>query len=125
MSEKRSDPEARSSRSDCAKDASRPPANLSRGSSAHESVSTPYLTTFEAAQYLRLSERKLRGLVAERRVPFTRVPSGGRGGRGKLLFDRRELDLCVRRGFPKTRPASRRPRRMKRSPVARPHEGNS
>ena len=80
-------------------------------------IETPYLSTSEAAEYLRMSERKLRTLIAERRVPFTRIPSAGRGGRGKLLFDRRELDTGVRRGFPKTRPTSRGRQTRRRTPV--------
>jgi excisionase family DNA binding protein len=43
------------------------------------------LTLREAADHLRLSERKLYALVAERRLPFVRVD-------GRLLFPRRLLD---------------------------------
>jgi putative molybdopterin biosynthesis protein len=43
------------------------------------------LTLREAADHLRLSERKLYGLVAERRLPFVRID-------GRLLFPRRLLD---------------------------------
>jgi excisionase family DNA binding protein len=43
------------------------------------------LTTAEAAEYLRLKERKLYELVAERQVPCTKVT-------GKWLFSRADLD---------------------------------
>ena len=43
------------------------------------------LTLREAADHLRLSERKLYALVAERRLPFVRID-------GRLLFPRRLLD---------------------------------
>jgi excisionase family DNA binding protein len=43
------------------------------------------LTVAEAARYLRLSERKLYGLVQERRIPHLRID-------GRLLFPRRLLD---------------------------------
>jgi excisionase family DNA binding protein len=48
-------------------------------------VTAEILTLREAADYLRLSERKLYALVGERRLPFVRVD-------GRLLFPRRLLD---------------------------------
>nr|WP_163503001.1 helix-turn-helix transcriptional regulator [Halomonas socia] len=47
-----------------------------------------YLTTREAADYLRLKERKLYDLVRQKLVPCTRVT-------GKLLFPRQALDLWL------------------------------
>ena len=44
-----------------------------------------YLTTAEAADYLRLSERKLYELVAEGRIPCTKAT-------GKWLFPKAALD---------------------------------
>jgi putative molybdopterin biosynthesis protein len=46
------------------------------------------LTVAEAAAYLRLSERKLYGLVQERRVPVARID-------GRLLLPRRLLDAWL------------------------------
>jgi len=46
------------------------------------------LTTDEAAEYLRLSERKLYELVAERAVPCSKVT-------GRWLFPRAALDRWV------------------------------
>jgi excisionase family DNA binding protein len=54
------------------------------------------LTTAEAADYLRLGERKLYELVAENRIPCSKVT-------GKWLFPRHELDRWVNSGL--TRPA--------------------
>ena len=50
------------------------------------------LTTNEAAEYLRLGERKLYELVAEGAIPCTKVS-------GKWLFPRDELDLWVLSGL--------------------------
>jgi putative molybdopterin biosynthesis protein len=47
-----------------------------------------YLTTAEAADYLRLKQRKLYDLVAQGVIPCTRVT-------GKLLFPRQSLDLWL------------------------------
>ena len=54
------------------------------------------LTTAEAAEYLRLGERKLYELVAEERIPCSKVT-------GKWLFPRHELDRWVLSGL--ARPA--------------------
>ena len=54
------------------------------------------LTTPEAADYLRLGERKLYELVAEERIPCSKVT-------GKWLFPRHELDRWVMSGL--ARPA--------------------
>jgi putative molybdopterin biosynthesis protein len=54
------------------------------------------LTTTEAADYLRLGERKLYELVAENRIPCSKVT-------GKWLFPRHELDRWVLSGL--SRPA--------------------
>jgi len=54
------------------------------------------LTTAEAADYLRLGERKLYELVAENRIPCSKVT-------GKWLFPRQELDRWVLSGL--ARPA--------------------
>lgn len=58
------------------------------------------LTTSEAAEYLRLGERKLYELVAEERVPCSKVT-------GKWLFPRHELDRWVMSGL--LRPAGMLP----------------
>jgi putative molybdopterin biosynthesis protein len=50
------------------------------------------LTTAEAAAYLRLKERKLYELIAERRVPCTKVT-------GKWLFPRADLDRWLLAGM--------------------------
>src|SRR5947208_16889232 len=50
------------------------------------------LTTDEAAEYLRLSERKLYELVAERAVPCSKVT-------GRWLFPRAALDRWVTSGL--------------------------
>ncbi|MBZ9702053.1 MULTISPECIES: helix-turn-helix transcriptional regulator [unclassified Mesorhizobium] len=54
------------------------------------------LTTSEAADYLRIGERKLYELIAEERVPCSKVA-------GKWLFPRHELDRWVMSGL--VRPA--------------------
>jgi len=55
-----------------------------------------YLTTAEAADYLRLGERKLYELVTAGAIPCSKVT-------GKWLFPRHDLDLWVRSGL--ARPA--------------------
>ena len=50
------------------------------------------LTTAEAAEYLRLKERKLYELVAERQIPCTKVT-------GKWLFPRADLDRWLLAGM--------------------------
>jgi putative molybdopterin biosynthesis protein len=55
-----------------------------------------FLTTSEAAEYLRLGERKLYELVTTGAIPCSKVT-------GKWLFPRHELDLWVRSGL--ARPA--------------------
>lgn len=52
----------------------------------------PYLTTEEAASYLRIGERKLYELVAERSIPCSKVT-------GKWLFPRAALDAWVVEGM--------------------------
>ena len=59
-----------------------------------------FLTTSEAADYLRLGERKLYELVAENAVPCSKVS-------GKWLFPRHELDRWVLSGL--MRPAGMAP----------------
>ncbi|MEO4001940.1 helix-turn-helix transcriptional regulator [Mesorhizobium sp. CAU 1732] len=59
-----------------------------------------FLTTSEAAEYLRLGERKLYELVAEERIPCSKVT-------GKWLFPRHELDRWVMSGL--ARPAGMLP----------------
>ncbi|MFC6491220.1 helix-turn-helix domain-containing protein, partial [Nitratireductor sp. GCM10026969] len=54
-----------------------------------------FLTTSEAAEYLRLGERKLYELVADNAIPCSKVT-------GKWLFPRHELDRWVLSGL--TRP---------------------
>lgn len=54
------------------------------------------LTTSEAADYLRIGERKLYDLIAEERIPCSKVA-------GKWLFPRHELDRWVMSGL--VRPA--------------------
>jgi excisionase family DNA binding protein len=51
-----------------------------------------FLTTAEAAEYLRLGERKLYELVADERIPCSKVT-------GKWLFPRHELDRWVLSGL--------------------------
>ena len=55
-----------------------------------------FLTTSEAAEYLRLGERKLYELVTAGAIPCSKVT-------GKWLFPRHELDLWVLSGL--ARPA--------------------
>src|SRR5499426_4004472 len=50
------------------------------------------LTTSEAAEYLRLRERKLYELIAERQIPCTKVT-------GKWLFSRADLDRWLLAGM--------------------------
>src|SRR5690349_4440316 len=50
------------------------------------------LTTAEAAEYLRLKERKLYELIAERQLPCTKAA-------GKWLFSRADLDRWVIAGM--------------------------
>ncbi|HJU30434.1 MAG TPA: helix-turn-helix domain-containing protein, partial [Hyphomicrobiaceae bacterium] len=50
------------------------------------------LTTAEAADYLRLKERKLYELVADRQIPCTKVT-------GKWLFSRGDLDRWLLAGM--------------------------
>lgn len=59
-----------------------------------------FLTTSEAAEYLRLGERKLYELVTSGSIPCSKVT-------GKWLFPRHELDLWVLSGL--ARPASMPP----------------
>ena len=47
-----------------------------------------YLTTAEAAEYLRLKERKVYDLVSQGVIPCVRVT-------GKLLFPRQRIDLWL------------------------------
>ena len=49
---------------------------------------SPYLTTREVATYLRLGERKIYELVADKRIPFARIT-------GKILFSRKLIDQWV------------------------------
>src|ERR1700749_1606701 len=51
-----------------------------------------FLTTSEAADYLRLGERKLYELVTAGAIPCSKVT-------GKWLFPRHELDLWIRSGL--------------------------
>jgi len=57
-----------------------------------ESAGSSLLTTAEAADYLRLKERKLYELVAEKRLPCTKVT-------GKWLFPRAALDRWLLAGM--------------------------
>jgi putative molybdopterin biosynthesis protein len=61
----------------------------------HKNADLALLTTAEAAEYLRLKERKLYELVAERQIPCTKVT-------GKWLFPRADLDRWLLAGM--TRP---------------------
>jgi excisionase family DNA binding protein len=47
-----------------------------------------YMSTREVATYLRLGERKIYELVAEKRIPFARIT-------GKILFARKQIDQWV------------------------------
>ena len=58
----------------------------------HPSAGMELLTTAEAAAYLRLKERKLYELVAERMIPCTKVT-------GKWLFPRADLDRWLLAGM--------------------------
>lgn len=58
----------------------------------HDNAGLELLTTAEAADYLRLRERKLYELVAERMVPCTKVT-------GKWLFPRADLDRWLLAGM--------------------------
>src|SRR5688572_32151194 len=57
-----------------------------------KSAGLELLTTAEAAEYLRLKERKLYELVAERQIPCTKVT-------GKWLFPRADLDRWLLAGM--------------------------
>lgn len=57
-----------------------------------ENAGIELLTTAEAADYLRLKERKLYELVAERQIPCTKVT-------GKWLFPRADLDRWLLAGM--------------------------
>jgi len=57
-----------------------------------ENAGLRLLTTAEAADYLRLKERKLYELVAERQIPCTKVT-------GKWLFSRADLDRWLLAGM--------------------------
>ena len=61
-------------------------------SQAHKNAGMELLTTAEAADYLRLKERKLYELVAEGAIPCSKVT-------GKWLFPRHELDRWVLSGL--------------------------
>lgn len=52
------------------------------------SVNKKYLTAAEAAEYLRISERNLRGLIKQNKIPFYKLE-------GKVLFKISELDSMV------------------------------
>ena len=58
----------------------------------HPSAGLQLLTTAEAAEYLRLKERKLYELVAEQAIPCTKVT-------GKWLFPRADLDRWLLAGM--------------------------
>jgi len=58
----------------------------------HINAGLELLTTAEAAEYLRLKERKLYELVAERQIPCTKVT-------GKWLFPRADLDRWLLAGM--------------------------
>jgi excisionase family DNA binding protein len=58
----------------------------------HSDAGLDLLTTAEAAGYLRLKERKLYELIAERKVPCTKVA-------GKWLFPRADLDRWLLSGM--------------------------
>src|SRR5215813_650420 len=58
----------------------------------HPKAGLQLLTTAEAAQYLRLKERKLYELVAEQAIPCTKVT-------GKWLFPRADLDRWLLAGM--------------------------
>ena len=52
------------------------------------SVNKKYLTTAEAAEYLRVTERYLRALMKQKKVPFYKLE-------GKILFKISELDSML------------------------------
>ncbi len=52
------------------------------------SVNKKYLTAAEAAEYLRISERNLRSLIKQNKVPFYKLE-------GKILFKISELDSML------------------------------
>ena len=52
------------------------------------SANKKYLTTAEAAEYLRISESNLRGLMIRKKVPFYKLE-------GKILFKISELDSIL------------------------------
>ena len=52
------------------------------------SVNKKYLTTAEAAEYLRISESNLRGLMMRKKVPFYKLE-------GKVLFKISEIDSML------------------------------
>ena len=58
----------------------------------HPSAGLNLLTTAEAADYLRLKERKLYELIADRQIPCTKVT-------GKWLFSRADLDRWLLSGM--------------------------
>jgi putative molybdopterin biosynthesis protein len=58
----------------------------------HSDAGMNLLTTAEAADYLRLKERKLYELIADRQIPCTKVT-------GKWLFSRADLDLWLLSGM--------------------------
>jgi excisionase family DNA binding protein len=58
----------------------------------HTGAGLELLTTTEAADYLRIKERKLYELIAERQVPCTKVT-------GKWLFSRADLDRWLLAGM--------------------------
>jgi len=49
---------------------------------------SPYLDVSEAANYLKISESKLRKLISEGKAPFNRID-------GKIVFHRKKLDFWV------------------------------
>jgi excisionase family DNA binding protein len=58
----------------------------------HKSAGLELLTTSEAADYVRIKERKLYELIAERQIPCTKVT-------GKWLFPRADLDRWLLAGM--------------------------
>src|SRR5688572_10819128 len=67
-------------------------SNLRNHASVCRKMQMELLTTTEAADYLRIKERKLYELVAERQVPCTKVT-------GKWLFPRADLDRWLLAGM--------------------------
>ena len=57
-------------------------------------ISSKWLSVAEAAEYCRISESKLRKLVASGSVPVHRID-------GKILLNRRELDYFILAGTAK------------------------